>query len=117
MKEPVKLVYERTYEESDAISKKEVNAFFESLKEALRKRELEEKKKDPKKLKFFIQMKEETKRKLDLDTDYDRSLHKSLEKKRRGGSPNSYIENIPHSSSSSIIPKQTYVPSGLDRDS
>ena len=71
--EPIKrkLAWERTYEETDAISKKEVTDFFEGLRQARRQRELEEKNKvDPEKLKFFIKMQEEIKRKIELQTDY-----------------------------------------------
>jgi hypothetical protein len=107
--EPIKrkLAWERTYEETDAISKKEVADFFEGLRQARRQRELEEKNKvDPEKLKFFIKMQEETKRKIELKTDYDRPLLKSLQKKRRGGSPNSYIEQVPASTSSADAKKK-----------
>jgi hypothetical protein len=36
-------------------------------------------------------------RRVELKTDYERSVDKSYQKKRRRGSPNSYIEQIPAS--------------------
>ena len=120
-----KLAMEKTSEEREATSKQEVHDFFENLKRKSREREEAERKKiDPAKLRYFIQMQEETKRKVLLNTDYDRSLVKSLRKKRRGGSPNSYIEQTDMSTSSSDAKKQqtyvpmssTYVASGLNAE-
>ena len=67
-------------------------------------------------------MQEETKRHVILKTDYDRLLVKSLQKKRLGGSPTSYIEQIDMPTSSSDAKKKqtdvptssTYVASGLN---
>ena len=52
-------------------------------------------------------MQEETKRKVLLNTDYDHLLLKSLDKKKRGGSPNSYIdEQIVGETSSTVAKKK-----------
>jgi hypothetical protein len=60
-------------------------------------RQLEEKKEGPQKLNTFICEKEESKRRVELKTDYNRLLNKSYQKKRRQGSSNSYIKQIPTS--------------------
>lgn len=63
------------------------------MRDGIKKKELERKNKvDPQKIKFFKKMKEDTKKKvLELKTNYDRSLSKSLQKQRRGGSLASYL--------------------------
>ena len=120
-----KLPYEMTTEENEAECQRQVHDWLDKTRDAFRQRQREEKEKvDPAKLSFFKKMKEETKKQVLLKTDYDRSLTKSLEKKRRGGSPNSYIEEIAASTSSKVPSKKkkqidastssTYVASGLN---
>lgn len=60
-----------------------------------------------KRLQLFIAEQEEAKKPVPPPpkTDYERSLIKSMKKKKRGGSPNSYIEQI-HESSSAGANKQ-----------
>jgi hypothetical protein len=91
--------------ENEVECDKQLKAWIEGNKEAAKQKRLEEmeaeKNKDcQQKLKAFIQKKEGEKRQpiiKPLLSDYDRSLHKSLKKKRHGGSPNSYIDQVPGS--------------------
>jgi hypothetical protein len=56
-------------------------------------------------LKAFIDDKEtKRRRKPPLKMDYERSVDKSYAKKRQRGSPNSYIEQIPASTSGTTAP-------------
>lgn len=96
-----KLPYEMTIEENEAECQRQVHDWLDKTRDAFKQRQREENEKvDPAKLSFFKKMKEQTKKQVLLKTDYDRSLTKSLEKKRPGGSPNSYIEEIAASTSS-----------------
>jgi hypothetical protein len=45
-----------------------------------------------------------------LKTDYERSVDKSYAKKRQRGSPNSYIEQIPASTSGTATDKNKEIP-------
>ena len=100
-----KLPYDMTASENEAECDKQLKAWIKGNKEAAKQKQLEEmeaeKNKDrPQKLKAFIEKKEAEKRQeiiKPLLSDYDRSLHKSLKKKRQGGSPNSYIDQVPGS--------------------
>jgi hypothetical protein len=100
-----KLPYDMTALENEVECDKQLKAWIEGNKEAAKQKRLEEmeaeKNKDcQQKLKAFIQKKEGEKRQpiiKPLLSDYDRSLHKSLKKKRHGGSPNSYIDQVPGS--------------------
>jgi hypothetical protein len=62
-------------------------------------------------LKAFIDEKEaKRRRKLPLKTDHERLMDKSYAKKRQRGSPNSYIEQIPASTSGTATDKNKEVP-------
>ena len=77
---------------------------------------------DPEKLRFFIKMKEETRRKLVVKpkSDYDCSLCKSLKKKKRGGSPSNYIASDEAKQkqkvASTLAPPSMHVASGLNAE-
>ena len=94
-----------TASENEAECDKQLKAWIEGNKEAAKQKRLDEveaeKNKDrPQKLKAFIEKKEAEKRQeiiKPLLSDYDRSLLKSMKKKRQGGSPNSYIDQVPGS--------------------
>ena len=92
--EPVKrkLPYEMTIEENEKVCREQLDDWFTNVREKSRQKERNRKTQvDPTKLKFFIKMQEDTKKNVLLKTNYDRSQTKSLQKKRRGGSPASYI--------------------------
>jgi hypothetical protein len=79
-----------------------VKDFFEKAKERRKQEELEAKKNEGRKerLKAFIDDNvTKRRRKLPLKTNYERSVDKSYAKKKQRGSPNSYIEPIPASTS------------------
>jgi hypothetical protein len=110
-----------TEEETEAASNQQVADFFTNVRQQRREKELEKKNAiDPAKLKVFKEMKEATKKKVpELKTNYERSLSKSLEKKRRGGSPSSYIASDESKKKQPTKQKEastssTYVASGLD---
>jgi hypothetical protein len=71
------------------------------VKERRKQEELEAKKNEGRteRLKAFIHDKETKRRKPPLKTDYEHSVDKSYAKKKQRGSPNSYIEQIPTSTS------------------
>jgi hypothetical protein len=91
------------HDETEGIIRKEVKGFFEEAKERKKKMgraggQKNEGRKE--RLKAFIDNKETKRiRKPPLKTDYEHSVDKSYAKKRQRGSPNSYIEQIPASTS------------------
>jgi hypothetical protein len=92
----------KTDEETEGSVLKEVNDFFEKAKERRKQEELETIKNEGRteRFKAFIHDKEtKRRRKPPLKMDYERSVDKSYAKKKQRGSPNSYIEQIPASTS------------------
>jgi hypothetical protein len=87
------------------------------VKERRKQEELEAKKNEGRteRLKAFIHDKEtKRRRKLPLKTDFERSVDKSYAKKKQRGSPNSYIEQIPASTSWTAAPdKNKEIPSSM----
>ena len=73
--------------------REEVKNWFANRAAARKAKKMEPKPIDPVKLKFFIKMNEDTKCKVlsKLKSNYDRSLSKSYQKKKRGGSLSSYL--------------------------
>jgi hypothetical protein len=103
----------KTDDETEGTVWKEVKDLFEKVKEKRKQEELEAKKYEGRKerLKAFIDDKEtKRRRKLPLKTDYERSVDKSYAKKRQRGSSNSYIEQIPASTSRIATNKNKEIP-------
>jgi hypothetical protein len=92
----------KTDEETEGSVRKEVKDFFEKSERKKKTRRVRGQKNGGRKerLKALIDDKEtKRRRKLPLKTDYERSVDKSYAKKKQRGSPNSYIEQIPASTS------------------
>jgi hypothetical protein len=89
-------------EETEGSVRKEVKDFFEKVKERRKQEELEAKKmkvvRIDSRLSYMIR-KQKRRRKPPLKMDYERSVDKSYAKKKQRGLPNSYIEQIPASTS------------------
>ena len=123
--EPVrkKLPYELTKEENEIECRKQLDDWLAQVRQGSRQKEEARKKiVDPEELRFFIKMKEETRRKLVVKpkSDYDRSLCKSLKKKKRGGSPSSYTASDEAKQKQKVVstsaPPSAYVASGLNAE-
>jgi hypothetical protein len=105
--------------------KKQMGLYRKKSRNSLKKRKKEENRKDwrPKnegrteRLKAFIHDKEtKRRRKLPLKTDYEQSVDKSYDKKKQRGSPNSYIEQIPASTSgTATTDKNKEIPASMSR--